>query len=937
MNMVRCLTTVAAFIGSVLLLAGPGSAQPVTGHSSNDAVLDAVDIGSVAQGRIGDRGGLADTEIGLGPATDALFFTEQFDWMSGETHDWTLSYEPQSVGGAVTFELGGFSRWIPTVTPFNSFFIRTSAELPNTSIRVSSLSLGPPPSAGGGGTTIFETASPLTPARSVADGNAAQLDILKISNVDLLTGFTLKGQVTMVFALGEGQPEGEQLVFEVFATDDLNPPGVVDSDGDGIPDDGDDSGVVGDKPCADGETDDCDDNCKDSANPDQANSDGGTPEDDTRGDVCDNCPFDPNPGQEDGDRDGAGDACDNCPLDCTPFLPPLDNCKNAPEVLVPGELPVQPDDDSDGVGNKCDNCRTTPNGPDLGTCIVGVIDGESSAGQECTSDDDCGTPPDDGVCSLNQENSDGEGLGDVCEPTIVSLLADGTSPVTSGATAASMFVIAAAGPVDLQLRLFCGPRNIAFANIGILLPSADIFNNFGGCTDETSPDFPKQKKCTGADPSSGLGETVSPASSTQGPEIPTAGISDRFIVLRLQGSLDRGLGNLLLCEAFDATDLTKKTNVELGILRLTDLPPDSAPQLSEDGLAALGLELLIDATNTVVAAAEIESSVDVSGSDPVLVTMSVNPNFDDNEEGRRFAVTMESPLEIGSMAFGLRGPTGILPEEMIFGACSGGPVTAADGTVMNTCTGGTGNPKLGPGVADSGGGNPPVTFTVDPNHLSMPAGVPSDTLMVALMGKLEMLDGDSLNNADSPTLLGVVEYIFEDPETPPQDPPTVDFQGATALPGVTVAVEPLDGTVATNQVARVGGGNADRDSDSDNRGDNADNCPNWPNQDQLNQGGLRFVGSGDFIGDLCTCGDSTGDGVVDDTTNTEVNEDDVVDCQALLALPPGEAEQNVDAQRCSVSSGEDAPNIIDIVVLELDLVQPGSAGATIEQVCVPAN
>jgi hypothetical protein len=56
----------------------------------------------------------------------------------------------------------------------------------------------------------------------------------------------------------------------------------ADSDDDGIPDDGDASGVVGDRPCADRETSGCDDNCT----------------------------FAPNPVQGDGDLDRAGNACD---------------------------------------------------------------------------------------------------------------------------------------------------------------------------------------------------------------------------------------------------------------------------------------------------------------------------------------------------------------------------------------------------------------------------------------------------------------------------------------------------------------------------------------------------------------------------------------------------------------------------------------------------
>lgn len=54
-----------------------------------------------------------------------------------------------------------------------------------------------------------------------------------------------------------------------------------DTDGDGILDDGDGSGIPGDNPCAAGEYQDCDDNCPDIHNPDQADTDG-----DGTGDAC---------------------------------------------------------------------------------------------------------------------------------------------------------------------------------------------------------------------------------------------------------------------------------------------------------------------------------------------------------------------------------------------------------------------------------------------------------------------------------------------------------------------------------------------------------------------------------------------------------------------------------------------------------------------------
>ncbi len=60
-----------------------------------------------------------------------------------------------------------------------------------------------------------------------------------------------------------------------------------------------------------------------------------------------------------------------------------------------------------GATTGCDdNCRTLPNGPDLGTCTAGTV------GSTCLSNSDCGP---DGTCSLAQEDTELDGIGDVCD------------------------------------------------------------------------------------------------------------------------------------------------------------------------------------------------------------------------------------------------------------------------------------------------------------------------------------------------------------------------------------------------------------------------------------------------------------------------------------------------------------------------------------------
>lgn len=119
-------------------------------------------------------------------------------------------------------------------------------------------------------------------------------------------------------------------------------------------------------------------------------------------DICDNCPDEYNPEQEDNDMDNIGNACDNCPDVINPDQLDGDSddagdlCDNCLDLYNPG----QEDYDSDYVGNLCDNCPTTPNGDQA--------DGD---------DDEIGDLCDNCPADHNpaQGDSDGDLVGDICD------------------------------------------------------------------------------------------------------------------------------------------------------------------------------------------------------------------------------------------------------------------------------------------------------------------------------------------------------------------------------------------------------------------------------------------------------------------------------------------------------------------------------------------
>jgi hypothetical protein len=177
--------------------AGVARADLVTSHLTDQqmsVIMPESEISFTAEGRIGDRGGAATFELDLGRVTAAPSQSAQYNWQSGASEPFSLSYD--AFLNTVTYSLGGATLSYQPDRFFNEVFVRTRATQGGSVAVVQDL--------------VLECA-PVGNVSLATGPNAA--DVLRVSGGDLYDGFSLTG--TAVLTWQAPAPTQSQLAFQV--------------------------------------------------------------------------------------------------------------------------------------------------------------------------------------------------------------------------------------------------------------------------------------------------------------------------------------------------------------------------------------------------------------------------------------------------------------------------------------------------------------------------------------------------------------------------------------------------------------------------------------------------------------------------------------------------------------------------------------------------